>query len=415
MRLILTTILFLALLPGIAAAQEPAVVTTGPADDVTHANATLTGTVDPNGQAREYRFEFGTTASYGLQTIPRTTSAGGDPEAVSAELAGLAPATTYHFRLVADGVAGADRTFRTAAAPTPPGITRLRASERTATSGRVSALIDPNGSATTWYVEWGLSTSFGNRTASQQLPAGTRQVPVTLVLAGLPSYQRIHWRVVAENAAGVRRSGRTSFTTLRAPNGVSLSLSPSITTWGREVAVSGTLRGAGVNGLNVVLQQSTFPFDVAFHNVATARTNRNGLFRFPARSVFIRTRFRVVPVIAPDLISPVRSVRVRSRVGIHRGRKTRRAVWLTGGVNPVLPTGLATLQRRTPSGWRSLAVAGLTQRSDVRSTYEFKVRRLRSRAAVYRVRVAAHDGGAHARGFSPAISVGKKQRKRRRG
>jgi hypothetical protein len=31
------------------------------------------------------------------------------------------------------------------------------------------------------------------------------------------------------------------------------------------------------------------------------------------------------------------------------------------------------------------------------------------------VRVAARGGGAHARGYSPAISVGKKQRKRRRG
>jgi hypothetical protein len=413
MRLILATILFLALLPGAAAAQEPAAVTTGAAEAVTHSSATLTGTVDPDGQARDYRFEFGTTTAYGLQTIERTTGAGDEPEAVTAELAGLAPATTYHFRLVADNGAGADGTFRTAAAPTPPGISRLRASERTPTSGRVSALIDPNGSATTWYVEWGLLTSFGNRTAAQSLPSGTREVPVSVVLSGLPSYQRIHWRVVAENSAGVRRSGRTSFTTSRAPSGVSLSLDRSITTWGRDVALSGTLRGAGVNGLNVVLQQSPFPFDAGFHNVATVRTNRNGLFRFAARPVFIATRFRVLPVIAPNLTSEVRSVRVRSRVRIHRGRKTRRAVWLTGDVNPALPTGHATLQRRTRFGWRSIAGAGLTQRSDVRSTYEFRVRRLRSRAAVYRVRVAARDGGAHARGFSPAISVGKKQRRRR--
>ena len=176
MRAILATTLILLLLPGAAAAQEPAAVTTGPAEAVTHSGATLTGTVDPNGQAREYRFEFGTTATYGLQTAARTTGAGDAPEAVEADLAGLAPATTYHYRLVAGGVAGLDRTFRTAAAPTPPGIARLRASERTSTSGRVSALIDPNGSATTWYVEWGaldeLRQPHGDRVAGGGLARG---------------------------------------------------------------------------------------------------------------------------------------------------------------------------------------------------------------------------------------------------
>ena len=131
MRLILATLLLLVLLPGAAAAQDAPVVTTGPAEDVTHSGATLTGTVDPNGEARQYHFEFGTTTSYGLQTIAQTTTDGSDPEEVTAQLAGLAPATTYHFRLVADGVEGADRTFRTLAAPAPPSISRLRASERT--------------------------------------------------------------------------------------------------------------------------------------------------------------------------------------------------------------------------------------------------------------------------------------------
>jgi hypothetical protein len=413
MRIVLATILLVALLPAAAAAQEPAVVTTGPAEAVGHATATLTGTVDPNGTAREYRFEFGTTTAYGLQTAVATTEDGTEPQAVSADLQGLAPATTYHFRLVADGVEGLDRTFRTTATPTPPGIARLRASERTATSGRVSALIDPNGSATTWHVEWGLSPSFGNRTPDQSLPAGTRQVPVSVLLQGLPSYRRIHWRVVAENAAGVRVSGRTSFTTARALSGLTLSLSPALTTWGRLVSLSGAVRGAGVNGLTVALQQSSFPYDADFHTVATARTNRKGLYRFASRPVFLATRYRAVPLIAPQLLSTVRAVRVRSRVGIHRARKTRRAVWLTGGVNPGLPTGHATLQRRTRSGWRSVAGAALAPQSDVRSTYEFKVRRKRRLAALYRVRVAARDGGAHARGYSPAISVGAKKKRRR--
>jgi hypothetical protein len=409
MRPILATVFALLLLPGAAAAQQPTVVT-GPAEAITETSATLTGTIDPEGTARDYHFEIGTTTAYGLQTPEQTTGSGTEPETVKAGVQGLSAATTYHYRLVADGVSGADRTFRT---PALPGIARLRVTDKTATSARLNALVDPNGAATTWYVEWGTSTSFGNRTFDQALPAGTRAVPVSVVLEGLPSYRRIHWRVVASNVVGVRRSGRTSFTTLRAPTGITFSVSPSTTTWNRTVSLFGTVRGAGVNGLTVALRQSSFPFDGVFHEVATARTNRNGLFRFAPRPVFLATQFRAAPQIAPQLVSSVQSVRVRSRVRVHRGAKTRRSVWLTGAVNPGLPVGRATLQRRTRAGtWRSLAQAALTTQSELRSTYAFEVRRKRS-AKLYRVRVAARDGGAHARGYSRAISVGAKRKRAR--
>jgi hypothetical protein len=43
-------------------------------------------------------------------------------------------------------------------------------------------------------------------------------------------------------------------------------------------------------------------------------------------------------------------------------------------------------------------------------TYVFKVHRQRS-AKRYRVVVAAHDGGAHARGYSRSVLVGKKRKR----
>ena len=410
MRLVVASVLAVLLLPGAAAAQQFD-VDTGPAEAITPTSATLTGTIEPEGSPRTYHFEIGTTTAYGLETPERTTRSDAEPEIVKAGVQGLSAATTYHYRLVAGGMSGGDRTFTT---PALPGISRLRTSDKTSTSARLSALVYPNGAATTWYVEWGASTSFGNRTPEQTLPAGTRAVPVSVLLEGLPSHRRIHWRVVATNVAGVKRSGRTSFTTLRAPTGIALSVSPSTTTWNRTISLSGTVRGAGVNGLTVSLQQSSFPFDGVFHEVATARTNRSGLFRFAPRPVFLATQFRAVPQIAPQLVSSVRSVRVRSVVRIHRGEKTRRAVWLTGAVNPGLPTGEAVLQRRSRTGrWRRVAAVAMTTQTELRSTYAFNVRRKRT-AKIYRVRVAARDGGAHARGYSRPISVGEKQRKRKR-
>jgi hypothetical protein len=406
MRLILASLLALLLLPAAAVAQEPVVVT-GPAEGVGETSATLTGTVDPEGTARQYHFEVGTTTAYGLQTATQTTGDGTEPEPVSALVQGLSPATTYHYRLVAAGVAGQDRTFTTAAAPARPWITRLRVSERTATSARISARVDPNGAATTWHVEWGTSSSLGNRTPDQALAAGQSAVPVSVVLEGLPSYTRIHWRLVASNGIGVRRTSRRSFVTARAPSGVTLSVLPPVTTWSRTVSIGGVVHGTGVSGLTVALQQSSFPYDAGFHEVETARTDRNGLFRFAPRPLFVATQFRAVPL-APQLASAVVQARARARVRVHRGRKTRRAVWLTGAVNPGLPSGRATLQRRVGGRWRAVRRVSLTTSSDLRSSYEFRVRRARG-VRRYRVVVSPRDSGAHARGYSRSISVGRRR------
>jgi hypothetical protein len=407
MRLILVTLLALALLPATAAAQAPV---TGPAKDVGTTTATLTGTVAPGGTT--YRFVYGTTTAYDAQTIEQTTAAGTEPEAVSAALQGLTPSTTYHYRLVAGGVEGDDRMFTTAAAapsPTPPQISRLRAVDRTATSARLTALVDPNRAATTYHVEWGHSTSFGNRTPGQSLPAGNGGVPVSIALTGLPAYRRVYWRVVAENSAGVKISGRTSFTTARALTGVTLSLFPALATWSDTVSIAGRVQGAGVNGARVALQESAFPFSAGYVDVATARSNRKGEFRFAPRPVFLATRFRAVAQLAPGLVSPELGTRVRSRVAIRSTDRKRRSVRLRGAVNPGLPAGRAILQRRMRWGaWRNVARRPMVTTDALRSDYGFKVRRKR-RAQRYRVVAAARDGGAHVRGYSRSVRVGKRR------
>jgi len=107
-----------------AASTKPA-VTTGAAADVAIQTATLTGSVDPNGAATTYFFQFGTTSLYGSQTTPGSAGAGASRVAVTGALTGLAPATTYHYRLVARNrnglVKGADRKFKTK--PQPLGVT----------------------------------------------------------------------------------------------------------------------------------------------------------------------------------------------------------------------------------------------------------------------------------------------------
>jgi hypothetical protein len=105
-------------LPAAAQAAGKPVVTTGAAADVAQQTATLAGTAAPNGAATTYFFQYGTTSLYGASTVatalPRKMR-------VTAPIGGLAPATTYHYRLVAQNrhgiTKGKDRTFKTRRQP----------------------------------------------------------------------------------------------------------------------------------------------------------------------------------------------------------------------------------------------------------------------------------------------------------
>ena len=109
---------------GIAVAQTggaPA-ATTGNATEITQQGAKLNGTVNPQGKATTYTFQFGTPTNYGAQTAPASAGSGSAAVPVSATLTGLAPGTTYHYRLAAtnsDGqtTTGTDRTFTTQTRP----------------------------------------------------------------------------------------------------------------------------------------------------------------------------------------------------------------------------------------------------------------------------------------------------------
>ena len=102
--------------------------TTGASSAVTSTGAKLAGTVNPGQVPTTYRFQFGKTTAYGSQTSTASAGSGASSVAAAGTLTGLAPQTTYHYRLVAtspDGTAtGADRTFTTGqnvVATPPPG------------------------------------------------------------------------------------------------------------------------------------------------------------------------------------------------------------------------------------------------------------------------------------------------------
>jgi hypothetical protein len=102
----------------------PPGATTEAASAVTRTEATLNGTVNPNGTDTKYRFDYGATASYGSETEEVDVGDGTEVASASHTLTGLAPGARYHYRLVAESDAGTtygeDRTLTTV--PIGPGL-----------------------------------------------------------------------------------------------------------------------------------------------------------------------------------------------------------------------------------------------------------------------------------------------------
>jgi sugar lactone lactonase YvrE len=91
--------------------------------EVGASKAKLGAAVNPGGLGASYRFEYGTTTSYG-SSVPfpeGDTGAGFTSRTVWAGVSGLQPGTMYHYRVVVAGalgepVVGSDQTFTTATA-----------------------------------------------------------------------------------------------------------------------------------------------------------------------------------------------------------------------------------------------------------------------------------------------------------
>ena len=87
--------------------------------DVASRSATLIGSVNPNGSATQYRFEWGSTAGYSSATAWFDLAAATTASTVSARATNLVAGATIHFRIVArsgNGTAnGEDQTFATPA------------------------------------------------------------------------------------------------------------------------------------------------------------------------------------------------------------------------------------------------------------------------------------------------------------
>ena len=254
-------------------------VTTSSASSVGSTTARLNGSVNPNGQATTWYFEFGTSTSYGTKTSAKSAGSGTNSTSVSASLSNLVAGSAYHFRLVATNPSGStygsDQSFTTAG---PPAVQTTAATNVGATSATLTGAVDPKGRATTWYFDYGTTAAYGSKTSSQNAGSGTGAQAVSVTVSNLAAGTTYHYRLVASSSAGSSSGADVSFST---PPAVTMTQAGSKVVAGHYVTLSGTV-SSGQTGVTVTMLAQ--PFGASSQTqVATVLTGGGGAWTYLAR------------------------------------------------------------------------------------------------------------------------------------
>ena len=94
-----------------------------------------------------------------------------------------------------------------------PAASTMGADQVTGTSARISGIVNTNGSASTWWIEYGTTTAYGAHTVPQALPASLDDVNVQGIVSGLATGTTYHARIVIASAPGSDGGDDVVFTT----------------------------------------------------------------------------------------------------------------------------------------------------------------------------------------------------------
>ncbi|HEU4906971.1 MAG TPA: hypothetical protein VFT19_12770 [Solirubrobacterales bacterium] len=191
--------------------NTPKTVFTEAASGITPTAATLNGSVNPDtATISECVFEAGPVKAPGeeIQKYPETLPCvpgpgaitGESPVAVEADLTGLHPGTTYHYRLKATYPTGPELGEDTTVQTSGPRIVASWAQDVIFTEAILKAEIDPEGKATTYRFEYGVSEAYGSETPELAVGSDSSVHELTRFLEGLEEDTTYHFRLIATNA-----------------------------------------------------------------------------------------------------------------------------------------------------------------------------------------------------------------------
>ncbi len=196
--------------------SAPPTIQTLAATSVTASSAKLKGTFKSNGAATSAWFQYGPTISYGSSST--VGNFGVNSQTIEFEVSGLQSGTTYHYRIAASNSTGSsqgeDIIFTTVSQP-KASIQTQAATSILATAATLNGSINPNGSATTAYFQYGTTSGYGNTTNSGNFGVNSQNIATTIT--GLIPNTEYHYRIVAQNSGGTAYGNDLFFTTVSLP------------------------------------------------------------------------------------------------------------------------------------------------------------------------------------------------------
>jgi hypothetical protein len=252
--------------------------------------------------------------------------------------------------------------------------------------------INPQGSATSYYFQYGPTRAYGGQSAIGSAGEGGKAVQVAVGVGGLQPLTIYHYRLVAVNGAGTTLGADRTFQTAKVPLSLAILASPNPVVFGGPVVIQGTLSGTNNAGRQVILQGDAFPFTAGFVNVGNPElTNATGGFSFTLLGAATTEQFRVVTSTNPPVISPVATESVAVKVVSHVARTRRHGfARIYGTVSPA-ENGAQVGVLRIVGGHGVLAGGTILKPHDAGSSSFSRV--VRVHKGVYRVLVRVIGAG----------------------
>lgn len=178
------------------------------------------------------------------------------------------------------------------------------------------------------------------------------------------------------------------------PSSVTIAVTGNPITIGSSSTISGIVTGKHASGTTVTLESKPAPYSAAFSKLATATADSTGHYTFKVTPT-INTMYEAVAKTAPAATSSGAVVKVRVAVTDHLSTThpaAGHAVRFTGFVLPAYNGKSALIQRKTASGWKTVARCKLVAAAPLGTT-------ARSR---YSKSVAIRHSGTYRVSFNPA-------------
>ena len=126
-----------------------------------------------------------------------------------------------------------------------PTVTTNAATNIASFAAALNGSVNPRGSTTTVYFQWGTTTSYGH-TTPMQTQTGNTSRPITANISGLSASRLYHFRIVATNGGGTSFGSDRTFTTLSATGPPVVTTNPATNVTTSSARLNGSLDPHGL-------------------------------------------------------------------------------------------------------------------------------------------------------------------------